>query len=102
MSVTWTAAWDNTAVTSYKVFRNGVQIGTTAGTSYSDNGLVAGTSYSYQISALDAAANESNRSVSAAGRTLGVGDRSPGPLMEAIPARRISTQTGRTSPATRR
>ena len=46
-------------MTGYKIYRNGVVVGTTAGTSYTDSGLSPATSYSYTVSAIDARANES-------------------------------------------
>ena len=60
----WTASSDNTAVTGYKVYRNGATtpIATVTGNSYSDTGLTADTVYSYTVSAVDAAGNESGQS----------------------------------------
>jgi chitodextrinase len=46
-------------VTGYKVFRNGTQVGTPASTSFTDSGLTASTTYSYTVSAFDAAGNNS-------------------------------------------
>ena len=66
-SLSWTAATDNVGVTGYKVYRGGVQIGTSTTPTYSDSGLTAGTSYSYVVYALDAAGN-----VSAASNTATV------------------------------
>jgi chitodextrinase len=62
VQVTWTASTDNVGVTGYRVFRNGSEIGTTAGTSYADTGLDSGVTYSYSVSAYDAAGNESAQS----------------------------------------
>ena len=60
----WTAATDNVGVTSYHVERcsgSGCtafsEIGTLAGTTYTDTGLTASTSYSYRVRAQDAAGN---------------------------------------------
>ena len=64
--VTWTASTDNVGVTGYKVYRNGSQVGTSAATSYLDTGLTANTTYSYTVSAHDAAANNSAQSSPAA------------------------------------
>ncbi len=60
---TWTASTDDVGVTSYKVFRNGTQVGTSATPSYTDNGLQPNTSYTYTVSASDAAGNTSAQSV---------------------------------------
>src|SRR4029077_8703962 len=61
-TVSWTASTDNVGVTGYKVFRNGVQVGTPAGPSFTDAGLSASTTYSYTVSAFDAAGNNSAQS----------------------------------------
>jgi uncharacterized protein YkwD/chitodextrinase len=57
VSLTWGAASDNVGIAGYRVYRGGTQVGTTAGTSYSDTGLTAGTAYSYTVRAYDAAGN---------------------------------------------
>jgi chitodextrinase len=64
INVSWTASTDNVGVTGYMVERceavgcaTFTQIATPAGTTYSDSGLVAATSYSYQVRARDAAGN---------------------------------------------
>jgi chitodextrinase len=62
IKVTWTASTDNVNVTGYKVYRNGGQVGTSATTSYVDTGLSPNTTYSYSVSAYDAASNESDQS----------------------------------------
>ena len=62
IDLTWTASTDDTAVTGYKILRNGTQVGTSATPSYSDTGLTAGTTYAYTVSAYDAAGNESAQS----------------------------------------
>ena len=69
INLTWNAATDNVAVTGYKVFRGGSQIATATMTSYSDTGLSSGLTYSYTVSAYDAAGNESVQSSVALGTT---------------------------------
>lgn len=64
--VTWTASTDNVGVTGYKVYRNGTQVGTPTGTSYTDTGLNPNTTYSYTVSAHDAIGNNSAESSPAA------------------------------------
>ncbi|MBI3804989.1 MAG: fibronectin type III domain-containing protein [Nitrospirae bacterium] len=59
INLTWTVSTDNVKVAGYRVYRNGTQVGTTATASYADSGLVASTTYSYTISAYDAAGNAS-------------------------------------------
>ena len=70
INLTWTASTDNVAVTGYRVYRNGSQVGTTASTSYSDTGLTEITSYSYTVAAYDAAGNASAQCGAAAVSTL--------------------------------
>lgn len=69
-NLAWTASTDNTAVTGYRVYRNGVERGTTTGTTYQDTGLVANTSYTYTVRAYDAVGNQSADSASASATTF--------------------------------
>ena len=62
VSLVWDASTDDTAVTGYRVFRDGVEVDTTATAEFTDTGLVAETTYAYTVSAFDAAANESAQS----------------------------------------
>ena len=63
VTVTWAAATDNVGVAGYRVYRAGTQIATVAGTtSYIDATVVAKTTYSYTVSAYDAAGNVSKQS----------------------------------------
>ncbi|MDQ3870276.1 MAG: DNRLRE domain-containing protein, partial [Chloroflexota bacterium] len=59
VDLTWTASTDNVGVTGYKVFRDGLQIATSATTSYSDKTVQPNTSYSYHVAAYDGAQNTS-------------------------------------------
>jgi chitodextrinase len=62
----WTASSDNVAVTGYTVNRNGAAIATTgAVTSFTDNTVSAGTTYTYTVTASDAAGNMSSASAAA-------------------------------------
>jgi chitodextrinase len=58
-SFSWTVSTDNVGVAGYLVYRNGVQIGQTAGTAYTDIGAVSGSTYTYTVAAQDAAGNVS-------------------------------------------
>ena len=69
INLTWTASTDDTAVTGYKIYRNGTQIGTSATNSYSDTELSKSTSYAYIVSAYDANGNNSSQSSSASATT---------------------------------
>jgi Fibronectin type III domain len=62
-TLTWSASSDDVGVSGYRVYRDDVEIGTTATAGYSDSGLDPGTTYSYRVAAYDAAGNLSDRSV---------------------------------------
>src|SRR5205823_6074809 len=57
ISVAWSAATDNVAVTGYALYLNGTKVGTTTQTSYGFSGLSCGTSYTLGVAAYDAAGN---------------------------------------------
>jgi chitodextrinase len=59
VSLTWTASIDNIGVTGYEILRGGAVVGTSATTSYTDNGLASNTNYTFTIKAYDAAGNRS-------------------------------------------
>jgi hypothetical protein len=70
INLTWSASSDNVGVTGYKVFRNGGLIATTSETVFPDTGLTSNTTYSYNVSAYDAAGNDSGKSVSVSATTI--------------------------------
>lgn len=70
IAFTWTASTDNVAVTGYNVLRNGVKVGISTATSYTDTGLTPNTNYSYTVSAYDAVPNTSSVSSALATSTL--------------------------------
>ena len=84
IGLTWTASTDNVAVTGYFVERcqgascsNFVQIGSgiaTSGTSFTDSGLSASTTYRYRVRATDAAGNASQYSATASATTIASAD----------------------------
>lgn len=80
VSLTWRAATDDTGVTGYDVYRGGTRTGSVTGTSYTDTGLSAATTYTYTVKAKDAAGNVSAASaaVSATTRTAGGGGGATG------------------------
>ncbi len=77
VSLTWDPATDNVGVAEYRVYRwipsaDGTQftvphvrIATVSGTSYEDTDTADGTTYAYEVRAMDAATNESARSAAA-------------------------------------
>lgn len=61
-TLSWTASTDNIAVTGYSIYKNGVLLTTTSSNSYTVSGLTAGTTYSFYVTAYDAAGNVSSAS----------------------------------------
>ena len=65
VDLSWNASTDDVGVTGYKVYRNGssTPLASLGGstTSYSDTTVAGGTTYTYQVSAVDAAGNESSK-----------------------------------------
>jgi len=62
INLSWSASTDDVGVAGYKVYRDGVQVGTSSTTSYSDTGLSPNTTYCYTVSAYDATGDESGQS----------------------------------------
>jgi hypothetical protein len=56
MNLKWNASTDNVSVTGYKIYKGGIEIGTSTVSSYTDT-AVAGATYNYTIKAYDAAGN---------------------------------------------
>ncbi len=65
IAISWTGSTDNIAVTGYRVFRNGTQVGTPTATNYTDTGLAPGTSYTYTVSAYDSSPDSQDSAPSA-------------------------------------
>jgi len=59
VALAWNASNDVFGVTGYRVLRDGTQVGTTIEPSFSESGLIVGTTYSYTVTAFDAAGNSS-------------------------------------------
>lgn len=73
-------------MTGYKIFRDGVQVGTSATNSYSSTGLAASTVYRYTVSAYDAVGNNS-----AASNAVGVITLNSGASTIAVGSRAVTT-----------
>ncbi len=69
INLTWTASTDANVVSGYKIYRGGVQVGTSGSASYSDTGLSANTVYTYTVSAYDGNSNNSAQSTSKSATT---------------------------------
>ena len=67
-ALSWTAV---SGASGYNVYRNGSKVTATPATSiaYTDTGLTASTTYSYQVSSIDASSLESSLSASVSGTT---------------------------------
>jgi len=66
----WTASTDDQDCSpSYRVYRNGVQIGTSSGTAFTDTSFPKRTTVAYRVSAVDDAGNESALSAAVTVRT---------------------------------
>lgn len=77
--VLWEPVEDNVGIASYQVYRDNELIKTTPFPVYTDSNLLSGTIYRYEIVAVDAAGNSSDRSATVMGTTLGEPDTQPPP-----------------------
>ncbi|HSY26228.1 MAG TPA: hypothetical protein VK832_01890, partial [Burkholderiaceae bacterium] len=82
ISLSWSAS---TGATSYQVYRNGASVGSSTSTSYTDTGLSASTSYTYDVTAINSAGT------SAASSTVTGMTDSTAPYSQAVTAT-ITTQ----------
>ena len=57
VSLTWTAATDNTGVAGYRLFQNGTQLATTSALNHLFGGLACDTSYTFGVAAVDTSGN---------------------------------------------
>jgi chitodextrinase len=94
INVSWIASTDNIRVVGYRIYRNGAQIVTTAGTSYQNTGLFPSTTYRYAVSAYDSAGNSSPRSEEVSATTLTPTDTVP-PVISSIGASSITRSSAR-------
>jgi chitodextrinase len=83
IDLSWTASTDNVGVEGYKVYRDGVQVGTATTTSYSDTGLSSSTTYTYYVKAYDLAGNLSAESNTTNATTTGAA--AGGPVHPSLP-----------------
>lgn len=70
INLSWNVATDNVGIAGYKIYRGSIHIGTVTTTSYADGGLSAGSSFTYTVSAYDAAGNISSPSGETVGTTF--------------------------------
>lgn len=60
LTLSWNTSTDNVGVTGYDVYNGATLLGSVAGTSSNITGLTAGTSYTFNVRAKDAAGNQSS------------------------------------------
>ncbi|MCA9405666.1 MAG: VCBS repeat-containing protein [Candidatus Omnitrophica bacterium] len=84
INLDWDDSTDNVGVTGYRIFRDGSELTTTTQSDYSDTGLSASTTYSYQVEAYDAASNTSAKSTSAQATTQSSGGPNQAPVLASI------------------
>lgn len=71
IDATWNAASDpESGIASYNIYRDGVKVGTATETNYGDTELTEDTSYTYEVSAVNGAGIESEKSAAVATTTL--------------------------------
>ena len=70
IKLAWTASSDNVGVSGYEIRRGGVPIATVTGTTYIDSGLLALTTYAYEVRAVDAAGTQSTPAQASATTTF--------------------------------
>jgi hypothetical protein len=71
INLAWNFSVDNLGVHRYRIHRNGMVSSYSTTTSYVDKNLIPGTTYTYTVTAVDGAGNESSRSFTAECRTAG-------------------------------
>ena len=91
IALNWTAATDNVGITGYDLFRNGAFMATTTTTSYQDANLAPLTTYTYTVTARDAAGNESMPSPSVSATTLAPPDTTPPSIPTGVTGTMVST-----------
>jgi chitinase len=63
VALSWTASSDNVAVAGYRVFRDGVEVASTSGTSLIDTAPGKSATHTYYVVAFDGAGNLSPPSI---------------------------------------
>jgi chitodextrinase len=91
VNVSWGTSTDNVGVTGYEIFRDGTLLVTKTGTTHTDTPVSPGTTYAYQVRALDAAGNRS-----AFGNTATVTTPVPDTQPPSIPGTLTATATSST------
>jgi hypothetical protein len=69
----WNLSVDNVGVYRYRIYRNGMGNSYSTTTSYADKNLMSGATYTYTVTAIDGAGNESNQSFAVTATTTSTG-----------------------------
>jgi hypothetical protein len=69
VDLTWDESTDNVGIEGYGIYRDEVLIASVTEPGYTDTGLLAGTTYNYEVDAFDAAGNRSSISLDAQATT---------------------------------
>ncbi|MCF8380848.1 MAG: T9SS type A sorting domain-containing protein [Bacteroidales bacterium] len=88
--LSWEASTDNVGVTSYKIYRGGTVLGSSTSLSYTDNTVLDGNSYTYAVSALNAAGFESGQSNSV---TVNIADATPPSIPSGLKVTSVTNST---------
>ena len=89
VSLSWTASTDDVGVTRYGIYRDGSLIDHSTSTSYLDQTALRGATYSYTVTALDGADNESSPSDPA---EITIGDLQPPSVPQDLAVSALSTR----------
>jgi RHS repeat-associated protein len=83
INLSWSASSDNTAVTLYRIYRDGTLVMNVSGsaTAWSDFSLNPGTLYSYTVSAIDGAGNASAQTTAQSATTASGGPDTTAPTV---------------------
>jgi chitodextrinase len=90
VNLAWTASTDNVGVAGYHIYRDSTLLASTSATSYSDTSATANSTYSYTVTAFDAAGNESQPSNAATVTTPAGGDTQPPSVPAGLAATAVS------------
>ncbi len=83
IDLAWNASTDNVGVTGYRIYRDGIQVADISSITFQDTGLSPSTTYSYTVSAYDAAGNESGQSSMSSATTLSLPVNNP-PVLSTV------------------
>ena len=69
----WNLSVDNVGVYRYRIYRNGMENSYSTTPSYADKNLISGATYTYTVTAIDVAGNESSQSSAVTATTTSTG-----------------------------